>query len=558
MIGSALTILASAPPSALCHAETQALRDHELLYRMIAADGRLVWLRDKVQVRSEHGEPVELSGVMFDVTAEIEAHRALEKSEENYRRMVHLSPDAIGVHRDGRYIYVNPSFIRILGAERTDQIVGRDVLTVIHPDYVDVVRNRLNGLARGEHAPLLHERLLRMDGSTVDVEVMAIPIMFDGAPAVQAVFRDISERIHSERRYRQIVEGVSDVIYTLDPEGRITSLNGAFEKLSGLSIDQWIGRPFTDLLLPDSVERARENFLLALHGVQVIASASRMRAANGAMIEIETSGQQRQAGDPAQGVIGMARDVTERNVMARRLEEAKRLASLGDLAATMAHEMNNVLMAIQPYCELLLRRAGDDGFAATARRQIDGTIARGKRITSEILNYTNPKNPEMHLIDPVRWMPEVTALIEPLLPNNVTLHVASRLHELLAGDQQHLEQVITNLAVNAIHAMPDGGRLTLELGEDPGPWNGALGLSATGRYARLTVRDTGKGISPGILAQIFEPLFTTKRGGTGLGLAIAKRLVEAQGAIAAESVEHAGTAFHLFLPLAATAASSRP
>jgi PAS domain S-box-containing protein len=670
---------------AACHSHTQACRDHTLLYRMIAADGRSVWLRDTVQIRSEHGKAVELYGVMFDVSSEIEAQRALAQSEENYRRMVHYSPDAIGVHRDGVYLYVNPSFTRLLGARNAKELIGRQALSLIHPDYVEAVRDRLHNLSRGEHAPPLHERLLRTDGSTIDVEVTALPITFSGAPAVQVVFRDISERVRaeerirlismgtheaifegdlstndvwtneayrvmfgtpkqfdvareerlarvhpddrervaaracqrldtgatrwtdeyrmelatgaqarvlergrilhdsegkpakvlvallditalrdaeegleaaqeecermgiealreraqSEQRYRQIVEGVSDVIYTLDSEGRIESLNRAFETLSGMKIDDWLGRSFTELLLPDSAGRAMANFRLVLHGLPNVHDAYRMRAANGAVMEIETSGQQRVAGDPTQGTMGMARDVTERNLMANRLEEAKRLASLGDLAASMAHEMNNVLMAIQPYCELLIRRTGENEFTAAARRTIDATIARGKRITNEILTYTNPKKAEPQRIEPGPWMADVYALIEPLLPKNVALRVETRLREAIIGDQQHLEQVVTNLVANAAHAMPEGGVLTLELQED-----------IHTRCARLTVRDTGAGIAADILPQIFEPLFTTKRGGTGLGLAIAKRLVEAQGGtITVESTEE-GTAFHVLIPIA--------
>ncbi len=683
--------------TSLCHSETQGCRDHELVYRMVAADGRDVWLRDKVQVWSEQGAAVELSGVMFDVTSEIEAQRALEQSEENYRRMVHFSPDGIGVHRDGRYIYVNPSFMRLLGTSDANELIGREVLSLVHPEYADVVQHRLASLAEGEHPEPLHERLIRVDGSLIDVEVTALPITFNGSPAIQAVYRDISERLHaderirlislgtheaifegnlstddfwanqayrtmigeadrfgtargghmarvhpadrpaleartrqrletgtprwtdeyrmelasgssgrvlergrifddaegkptrvlvalldvtdlreaeegleaareeceligleavrermhSEQRYRQIVEGVSDVIFTLDSNGRITSLNHAFERSTGAIIDEWLGRSFAELLLPESAGRAARDFEFVLHGSPGIVCTYKMRAANGTVLEIETSGQQRVAGDPSQGTIGMARDVTERNGLARRVEESKRLESLGDLAATMAHEMNNVLMAIQPYCELLILRAGDDELAAIARRRINTTIERGKRITSEILYYANPKEPEAALIAPGPWMAEVTALIAPLLPDTVALHVDTRLLAPIVGDQHYLEQVLTNLVVNAVHAMPNGGSLTLELTEDAGSWRTETGLPAAKRFACLTVRNSGPGIPAHVLSQIFEPLFTTKRGGTGLGLAIAKRLLERQGgAITVESDETTGTAFHLFLPIA--------
>jgi signal transduction histidine kinase len=129
--------------------------------------------------------------------------------------------------------------------------------------------------------------------------------------------------------------------------------------------------------------------------------------------------------------------------------------------------------------------------------------------------------------------------------------VNTSLHEPILGDQQNLEQVLANLAVNAIHAMPDGGVLALELAEETGPRRDALGLPSSERFARLTVRDTGCGIPPDVLPQIFEPLFTTKRTGTGLGLAIVKRIVESQGgAVTVESSGTTGTAFHVLIPIA--------
>jgi len=99
--------------AAFCHNETLACRDHELVYRMIAADGRTVWLRDYVNVHIVDGVPVELFGVMVDITREREAEAASRESRENFRRMVELSPDCIGVHVDETYVYVNQAFVQL-------------------------------------------------------------------------------------------------------------------------------------------------------------------------------------------------------------------------------------------------------------------------------------------------------------------------------------------------------------------------------------------------------------------------------------------------------------
>src|SRR3954466_3151461 len=134
----------------LCHNETMAGRDHELVYRMIAADGREVWLRDYVNVHMVDGVPAELFGIMVDITREREAEMASKENRENFRRMVELSPDCIGVHADGAFVYVNQAFVQLLGAKSEAEIIGRDAISFVHPDYHDEVRERQQGVSAGE------------------------------------------------------------------------------------------------------------------------------------------------------------------------------------------------------------------------------------------------------------------------------------------------------------------------------------------------------------------------------------------------------------------------
>ncbi|HUF17630.1 MAG TPA: PAS domain S-box protein, partial [Thermoanaerobaculia bacterium] len=216
-----------------CRASVRARRDHELIYRMIAADGGIVWLRDRVHLIIENGAVVELCGAMFDVTAERNTHEALIQSEETYRLIVQTSPDAIGVHVDGRYIYVNPRFVQLFGASSERELLGRDVFSLLHPDYADIVRERLVQLERGESAPMIREKFVRLDGRMVDVEVMAIPVRFNGVSAVQVVARDISERVQTVERLEALSAGTSDALW----EGHLQTNefwgNDAYRELLG-------------------------------------------------------------------------------------------------------------------------------------------------------------------------------------------------------------------------------------------------------------------------------------------------------------------------------------
>ena len=208
------------------------LTERELVYRMITADGRIVWLRDCVRALSG-----ELSGFMIDITSERAAHDALARSEENYRRLVHMMPDGIGVHTKGRFIYVNPKFIEIFGAQHESDLIGREVLSLVHPDFREIVRNRLVRVAVGENVPVTREKLIRVDGRRFEAEVLAIPVVFNGANAVQVVVRDVSEQIKTAERLELLAAGTNEAIWEGDFSTNEFWTNDRFREIFGTATD---------------------------------------------------------------------------------------------------------------------------------------------------------------------------------------------------------------------------------------------------------------------------------------------------------------------------------
>jgi len=750
--------------ASLCHNETLAGRDHELIYRMVAADGRSVWLRDYVNVHTVDGVPVELFGVMVDITRERLAEQASRENRENFRRMVELSPDCIGVHVDGTYVYVNHAFMHLLGARDEAEIVGRDALSFVDSADRDQVRHRLERLTAGEAVPYVRQKYRRTDGSLLHVEVAALPLRYGNRNAVQVIARDITDRIRaeeelklretrlqllaagtheaiwewsperkelwtndayrqmlgtfgdpetfsaewlarvhpddresaqtvwrrvieeqpaawaheyrlrqpdgsyrfvldrghnvkaptgerrvigamldvtpmreaermraaaeakfrwiveqslvgvymmsggrltyindtgahmlgytpeelistdmpmfsgreasvacvrrkdgillhiacyqnevtvdgekivigtcadvtesvrarqelekSEQRYRELVEDVTDILYTLDQEGRFVSLSRSFERSTGYQIEEWIGRPFAELFrLHEQHERAIREYELS--------------SRSGETVIVEVSSQPRYVDGVASGTIGMARDVTEHRNIARKLEEAKRMSSLGQVAASLAHEFNNVLMGIQPFVEVIARSAPGTRAVSESVGHITRAISRGKRASQEILRFANPKEPQLFPIDVRTWLPTLLGQLAASMPPSIALGSSmDAAAGFIQGDAGHLEQVITNLVFNARDAISGKGSIH-------------VAVTMCGEHVRISVCDDGPGIAPEILGRIFEPLFTTKRNGTGLGLAIARRLVEGHGgALTAENRPEGGSAFHLLVPAA--------
>src|SRR6266508_483741 len=184
--------------TSFCINATRAKRPHDFEYRMLAADGRIVWLHDVATVVVENDQPVRLRGVMLDITERKRAEEALKESEERYRVLVEFSPNSICVHRDGKLLYVNPAGVRLFGAKNLGELVGRSVLDFIHPDSLPVVRERIRQVGAGETVPLIEEKFVTLNGEVRDVEVTAIPIIYERAPASQVIIRDITERKQGE------------------------------------------------------------------------------------------------------------------------------------------------------------------------------------------------------------------------------------------------------------------------------------------------------------------------------------------------------------------------
>ena len=205
--------------------------------------------------RDRQRRPTGIRGVVRDITDQKLAEAALRESEERYRRLVELSPEGIIVHSEGKFVYVNPAAQRLWGASCPEELIGKPILDVVHPDSRDFVTRRLKEAEEPDSATALNEqRHIKLSGEVIDVEVADIPFVFHGKPAVQAVIRDITDRRRgrealrqTEARLRMVVGGASLVIFSLDKDGVFTLSEGEGLKALGLKSGEVVGRSVFDL-----------------------------------------------------------------------------------------------------------------------------------------------------------------------------------------------------------------------------------------------------------------------------------------------------------------------
>jgi len=538
-----------------CQVAVSSGVDHVLTYRMRTASGGYRSFRDHVHVGAS-----ELYGIMVDVTELMDAEASAWASEEKYRRLIEGAPDGIGVHVAGRFVLANAALAAILGVANSLELVGEPVLRFLHRDHLPDIAARQAALSRGQSVPVMPQKLIRSDGTSVDVEVSAVPIPFGRAVGVQVVVRDISERLAAAAKLRetetrlQILSAASnDAVWEWSYDRGMVWMNEPYSALFGTTdLASLTAQTWLDRVHPDDVARVEEGLRHAMERrVPMWTEEYRFRNAQGEWLSVLARCQLRFDTEclPVT-LIGAMMDVTAlraaeagRRHLEKQLEQATRLSSLGQLAASVAHEFNNVLMGIQPFTELLTKPDQPREKIETARGYIARAIERGRNIALQILRFANPQAPELAPFSVSEWLSDVAAEARAVAGPSCGVVLEAGSNAALVADRRQLTQVLMNLAINARDAMPAGGTMTItasdaqEAGQD---------------QVHLAVTDEGPGIPPQLLHTIFDPLFTTKRSGTGLGLSIAYRIISSHGGrLFAENRAEGGAAFHILLPAAA-------
>ncbi|PYP00978.1 MAG: hybrid sensor histidine kinase/response regulator [Gemmatimonadetes bacterium] len=493
----------------------------------------------------------------------VRAEEARRQSEERFRALIEHGADAVAlVAPDGTMLFASQSIERLLGFAPAE-LVGRPGFDRVHPDDLAGVQATLAEIASLPGAPLaMGLRWRHKDDSWRYIDAVAVNRLAE--PAVGAIvvnFRDQTARRQaetalreSEERYRTLVEGVRDVIFALSPEGTITSLNPAFETITGSRREDWVGRPFENLVHPEDLPFALELLGRVVRGDLRAVSQFRVATAKGDYRMGEFSATPPLLEGRLIGILGIGRDVTERVQLEQQLRQAQKMEAVGRLAGGIAHDFNNILTAITGYADLLLEdlRPSDSRHQDVA--EIRKAADRAAGLTRQLLAFSRQQVLQPSVIDVRTLVGDLEKMLGRLLGEDVEL--STRLAPdtgRVKADPGQLEQVLMNLAVNARDAMPQGGKLTLETSNvDLSEGYAADHYPARpGPYVMIAVTDSGTGMSEETQAHMFEPFFTTKEKGkgTGLGLATVYGIIKQSGGfIWVYSELGHGTTFKLYLP----------
>jgi PAS domain S-box-containing protein len=436
----------------------------------------------------------------------------------------------------------------------------------IHPEDRAVILESLRWAIEGQPRWTGGYRFERGNGSYGHVLDRGIIIRDARGQAVRVIrtMLDMTEREAAQETIRRlshqselILKFAAEGIVAADRHGKAFVVNPAAARMTGFSLQEMQAATSIHQAIHHSrgdgspYPAAECPMLLTLQdGVQRVSQDVFWRK-SGEAFPVEYSASPIYEGGEIAGVVVMFQDIAERKRLEKSLEQANRVASLGRVAATIAHEFNNVLMGIQPFAEVIGRYKASDEKIQKAAEQIIGSVNRGKRVTQSILRFTQPAAPSLQPVTLSDWLhqlvPELRAVIGQRIV--IDIDVPDRPIAVLC-DSVQLQQVVTNLVINARDAMPDGGTITLTIADSGSGKHFPFGTIPP-EMVLLAVRDTGTGMSAAVQKSIFDPLFTTKRSGTGLGLTVAQQVVAHHGgSIHVQSAPGAGTTFFILLQAA--------
>lgn len=490
--------------------------------------------------------------ILRDITERKRLETELAEREALLRAIIETEPECVTVLAlDGTVRTMNAAGLAMVEAGSSREIVGTDFCKVVASEFQPAFRELICKAGQGE-AERLDFEMTGLLGAHRSVETHMVPLRgAEGAiTAVLGVTRDVTERKEAEQRLRQSEErlqsllgAMEDVIWSSSLDlSRIYYVSPSVSAIYARPAEDFVTRPalWLEVVHPDDrplAEQAlRELLTTGEFDVEyrIVRLDGDLRWLHDRRRVIEDK-----EGRPLR-IDGIVSDITERKRLQAQLRRTERVAELGTVASGMAHEIGTPMNVILGRAEYLMERTKEE----PVRKGLQTIVTQVERITrvmNQLLAFARRRPVDYRALD-LRQTIEGNLEIfqERLAHNGITVETAfADACPSVHADADQMSQVLINLIMNAIHAMPTGGTLRLALAPDRG-------------MVKLTVADTGQGMPRDVIAKIFDPFFTTKEfgKGTGLGLTVVKGLIEEHnGTIMVESEPEKGTVFTLCLPI---------
>ena len=506
--------------------------------------GRVKW----VEIRSNHTLNADGSvvrrGIIQDIT---ERKETTKESELRYQALVERLPIGVAIYRRGKLLFANTQAHLILGADKSQNLIGTDVLNFVEPEHHQRIIRRMKEVAEGLPGAMVEQKYIRLDGTLVDVETMAFPYNYRGDACVQIIFRDVTERKQTEAHIRkneallaQLFINVPMAVVLLNEFGKVEQVNKGFEEMFGYTLAELRGRSINDFIVPDELthEGVDLNNLIASHRVVSIETIRRHR--NGTIVNVILYGMPVMLDNQTIGIYGVYVDITQR----KRVEEELKVRNteLDNFVYKVSHDLRAPLSSILGLVNLA-KLPGNTDNPMDYIDIIGSKVEHLDHFIGDVLSHS--KNLK---IDLTVAKVDFNQIIDQTFNDLNYLEGAKGISRMIKvdgiefySDPWRIAEILRNLISNAIKYRKLD-QVASEIG---------VKISVDHLRAEIAFSDNGIGIDEKNLARVFEMFYraTEQSDGSGIGLYIVKNAVDKLGGqISVASRLGQGTRFNIILP----------
>jgi PAS domain S-box-containing protein len=486
-------------------------------------------------------------GIIADITQRKLLEQRHRESDKKYRELVEHIPLGIGIHAEGKLVYANRYAMEMMGATKPEDLIGKSVLELVHPDYKDVVRERMKLVMQGIEVPAIEQKYVRLDGRTIDVETAAYPFSHHGIPAVQLIVKDVTEKkqaLESMRKtetlFTQLFQNSPMAIVILDDKGNVVQINHGFHELFGYSIDELKGKGLNAFIVPEELEAEGNDLNSLISSYKVIRIETLRRRKDGETLSLIVYGVPVHMEDKTIGIFGVYVDITEQKKIEKELKI--RNTELDNFVYKVSHDLRAPLSSILGLVNLA-NMPGNDDNPGTYIELIGRKVEQLDHFISDVLSHSKNLKQDV-TIEKV----DVKQIVANTFTDLSYLRNADLIYKEIDiqgsefySDRWRLAEIFRNLISNAIkYRRMDIDRPMVKV---------TVRINET--EADISFSDNGIGIEPDKLLNIFEMFYraSTQSDGSGLGLYIVKNAVEKLGGqIDVFSRPWQGTEFKIILP----------
>ena len=523
----------------------------------IRKNGERVWISwNNHALISPDGSKTGILSVGQDITERKRIETELQKSEQRFRAYVENANDVVfALSADGLFTYVSPKWKEAFGYDR-EETIGKPFPPFVHPDDVKGCFDFLHMvMTTGKSRSGVEYRVLCKDGTYLWYTANGALIKDPATDTISfiGIGRDITERkqhektlLQSEEKFASVFHASPDAIVLshLD-DSQILDVNDGFTRMTGYTAEQVIGKSAREInLWRDYSDREKLESVVRKHQ-EIKFFEAHLTTSTGSSLLVQISARIITI-DGVSCLLSIIRDITERDYILNELIKAQKLESISTLAGGIAHNFNNVITGVIGYISYAKRHAADAAKVMQILDSAEKSSYRAAGIARQLLTFSQGGTPVRKPVPVDTLVRESVSLF--LSGSNIKGAIECDSCQMVAVDSHQISQAFNNIVLNAVHAMPEGGTLSVRVAAST-LFEGNRYSLPPGEYVNIIFTDTGCGIRRDDLKKVFDPYFTTRDSGTGLGLSTTHSIiVKHDGHIDIASEVGKGTTITILLP----------